>query len=167
MQKWYIVMAKPRQEHSSTSFLARAGIETYYPEVNECLAVKGKRRFRRSGLFPGYFFAHFDYEREYRIISYSRGVRKIVAFGHIPAEVDPGLLREIQESIRKRDVVQVPSFRPGEVVRINSGPFVGIRAVFESAMPRKERAVVLLHVLSCQSRVVVRSSDIENFPEAV
>lgn len=167
MQKWYIVMAKPRQEHSSTSFLAQAGIETYYPEVNECFNVRGLRRFRRSGLFPGYFFARFDYEREYRIISYSRGVRKVVAFGHIPAEVDPGLLREIQEGIRKRDIVQVQSFRPGDVVLINSGPFAGIRAVFESAMPRKERAIVLLHVLSCQSRAIVQVSDIEDFSEAV
>ena len=69
MQKWYIVMAKPRQGHSSTSILGQAGIETYYPEVKECLNVGGRRRFRRSGLFPGYFFARFDYEREYRIIS--------------------------------------------------------------------------------------------------
>ncbi len=55
MQKWYIVMAKPRQEHSSTSILGQAGIETYYPEVKECLNVEGRRRFRRSGLFSGYF----------------------------------------------------------------------------------------------------------------
>lgn len=42
MQKWYIVMAKPRQEHSSMSFLGQqAGIETYYPEVKECLNVGG------------------------------------------------------------------------------------------------------------------------------
>lgn len=167
MQKWYIVMAKPRQEHSSTSFLGHAGIETYYPEVKECLNVGGRHRCRRSGLFPGYFFARFDYEREYRVISYSRGVRKVVAFGHIPAEVDPGLLREIQENIQKRDVVQVPSFRPGDVVRIYSRPFAGIRAVFESAMPRKDRVVVLMHVLSCQSRAVVPVSNIENLSEAV
>ena len=55
MQKWYIVMAKPGQGHSSTSILGQAGIETYYPEVKECLNVGGRRRFRRSGLFPGYF----------------------------------------------------------------------------------------------------------------
>lgn len=59
------------------------------------------------------------------------------------------------------------SFKPGGVVRINRGSFAGIRAVFESAMPRKERAVVLLHVLSCQSRAVVQVSDIEDFSEAV
>lgn len=167
MQKWYIVMAKPRQEHSSTSFLSQAGIETYCPEVNERVSIKGKCCYRRSGLFPGYFFARFDYAREHRLVSYSRGIRKIVAFGHMPAEVDVSILREIQEGIRKRDVVQVPSFKPGDVVRISGGPFAGIKAVFESAMPRSERVVVLLRVLSCQSRAVVRSADIELFPEAV
>ena len=145
----------------------RDRIETYYPEVKESFIIGGKRRFRRSGLFPGYFFARFDYERECRIISYSRGVRKVVAFGYTPTEVDPSLLREIQENIRKRDVVQVSSFRPGDVVRLNSGPFAGIRAVFESAMPRKERAVILLQALSSQSRAVVQVSDIEEFSEAV
>ena len=89
-------MAKPRQEHSSTSFLVQVWIETYHPDANECFNVKRRRRFCRSGLFPGCFFARFDYEREYRIISYSQGGRKVVAFGHIQAEVYPGLLRERQ-----------------------------------------------------------------------
>ena len=60
MQKWYIVKAKPRQEHFSTSFLGQAGIETYYPKVNKYFNVRERRRFRRSGLSLGYFFARFD-----------------------------------------------------------------------------------------------------------
>jgi len=55
MQNWYIVMAKPRQEHSSTLILGQAGIETYYPEVKECLNVGGRCSVRRSGLFLGNF----------------------------------------------------------------------------------------------------------------
>jgi|GEM_PF-3174162 len=55
MQKWYIVMAKPRQEHSSTSFLGQARIEAYHPEVKECFNIGGRRRFCRSGLLSGYF----------------------------------------------------------------------------------------------------------------
>lgn len=61
MQKWYIVMAKASQEHSSISFLGRVGIEPYYPEEKESFTVGGRRRFRRSGLFPGYLFTRFDY----------------------------------------------------------------------------------------------------------
>ena len=87
MQKWYAVMAKPRQERSSTTFLGQAGIETYYPEFDECVTVKGRRCVRRSGLFPGYFFARFNYDNQYRTVSYCRGVRRIVRFGQTLAEV--------------------------------------------------------------------------------
>jgi hypothetical protein len=52
------------------------------------------------------------------MISYSLGgERKVVAFGPVSAEVDPGLLHEIQESIGKQDVVQVLSFKPRNMVR--------------------------------------------------
>lgn len=167
MQKWYAVMSKPRQEQAAITFLEQTGIETYYPEINESFSVKGRRCLRRSGLFPGYFFAKFDYNEKHRIVSYCRGIRKIVAFGHVPAEVDPGLLREIRVSLETQDVVELPRFRQGDLVRISHGPFVGIKAVFESAMPRKDRVVVLLGALSCQSRAELQLSDIEQFSVSV
>jgi hypothetical protein len=40
MLKWYAIMAKHRKEQTSTSFLEHAGIEAYYPEVNECLLLR-------------------------------------------------------------------------------------------------------------------------------
>ena len=167
MEKWYAVMAKPRQERSTTLMLQQAGIATYYPEVRECLFVRGKRLVRPSGLFPGYFFAKFNYETQYRTVSYCRGVRKIVVFGQHPAEVEPALLDEIQNRLKQRDTIQMPRFQRGEVVRITQGPLAGIKAVFDLSLPRKERVVVLLRTLFYQSRAVVQFSDIERYSEAV
>jgi transcriptional antiterminator RfaH len=167
MEKWYAVMSKPRHERSTTSILEQAGIATYYPEVKECLFVRGKRQVRPSGLFPGYFFAKFDYDRQFRTVSYCRGVRKIVAFGQVPAEVEPALLDEIRSRLRQQDTIHAPSFKAGEVVRISQGPLAGIKAVFDSSLSRKERVVVLLRTLFYQSRAVVHLSDIERFSEAV
>lgn len=167
MEKWYAVLAKPRQERSTASLLEQAGIVSYYPEVKECLLVRGKRQVRLSGLFPGYLFARFDYDGQHRMVSFCRGVRKIVAFGQVPAVIDPALLDEIRLRLRQQDTIQVPSFKHGEVVRISHGPLAGIRAVFDSALPRKERVVVLLRTLFYQSRAVVQLSDIERYSEAV
>jgi len=167
MEKWYAVMAKPKQERSTTSILEQAGIATYYPEIKESLFIKGKRQVRPSGLFPGYFFARFDFERQYRTVSYCRGVRKIVVFGHMPAEVEPALLDEIKIRLEQQDTIQLPSFKPGEVVRISQGPLAGIKAVFDSSLPRKERVVVLLRTLFYQSRAIVQLSDVERYSEAV
>jgi transcriptional antiterminator RfaH len=167
MQKWYAVMAKPRQEQTSTSFLEQAGIETYYPEVNECFSVKGRRRVRRSGLFPGYFFARFDYDKQYRTVSYCRGVRKIVTFGQAPAEIESGLLDDIRSRLSRQDMISIPRLTHGEVVRICHGPLAGVEGVFDSCLSGKERVVVLLRALSYQSRVVLERADIERFSEAV
>lgn len=167
MNKWYAVMAKPRLERSAASMLEQAGIDTYYPEVKESFSVRGKRHVRQAGLFPGYFFAKFEYDRQFRTVSYCRGVRKIVAFGPRPAEVEPEFLEEIKARLAHKDVIQVPVFNPGEVVQISHGPLAGLKAVFESSLPRKERVIVLLRSLMYQSRAVVQLSDIERYPEAV
>ena len=59
IQKWYIVMAKPRQEYSATSFPGQAGVETYYLEVNGCFRLKRRGRFRRQ-VSSQAIFARFD-----------------------------------------------------------------------------------------------------------
>jgi transcriptional antiterminator RfaH len=168
MQKWYAIMAKPRKEQTSTSFLEQAGIETYYPEINECFSVKGRRYVRRAGFFPGYFFARFDYGKEYRTVSYCRGVRKIVMFGQAPAEVESGLLDDIRRSLSRKEISPIiPTLTHGEVVRISHGPLAGVEGVFDSCLSGKARVVVLLRALSYQSRAIVRISDIERFSEAL
>jgi len=167
MGKWYAVMAKPRQERTAVSILGQAGIATYYPEVKESICVRGRRKVRLSGLFPGYLFARFEINRQYRMVSYCRGVKKIVAFGSVPAEVEPHFLDEIKSRLERQDAIQVPSFKQGEVVRISGGPLAGVRAVFESSLSRKERVVVLLRELYFQSRAEVKLSDIERYSEAV
>ena len=167
MQKWYAVMAKPRQERTATSFIEQAGIETYYPEVNECVSVKGRRRTRLSPLFPGYFFARFNYDTQYRTVSYCRGVRKVVAFGQAPVEVESSLLGDIRRRLSRQDMIHIPRLTHGEVVRICHGPLAGVEGVFDYCLSGKERVVVLLRTLSYQSRAVLKLSDIERFSEAV
>jgi transcriptional antiterminator RfaH len=168
MEKWYAVMAKPKKEQTSVSFLEQVGIETYYPEINECLNVKGRRCVRRAGLFPGYFFARFDYEKQFRTVSYCRGVRKIVTFGQLPAEVEPDLLDNIRRGLSRQDFIPIlPRPTHGEVVRISRGPLAGVEGMFDSCLSGKERVVVLLRALSYQSRAVIKLSDIERLSEAV
>jgi transcriptional antiterminator RfaH len=168
MEKWYAVMAKPRREQTAVSFLEQVGIETYFPETNESLSIKGRRYVGRTGLFPGYFFARFDYYKQNRMVSYCRGVKKIVTFGQIPAEVEQDLLDDIRRGLSRQDII--PSIaRPaqGDVVRISHGPLAGVEGIFDSCLSGKERVVVLLRALSYQSRAIVKISDIERFPQAV
>ena len=167
MEKWYAIMAKPRQECTSISALEHAGIPTYFPMVKESYFARGRRQFRLAGLFPGYFFASFEYGREYRLVAYCRGVKKIVTFGNVPAEVEPHFLDEIKAGLELKEINHVPGFKPGDAVQIRNGPLAGVRAVFESSLSGKDRIVILLRELSFQTRAAVRLSDIERYSEAV
>lgn len=123
---------------------------------------------RRSGLFPGYFFARFDCDKQYRTVYYCRGVKKIVTFGQVPAEVEQELLDDIRRGLSRQDII--PNIgRPthGEVVRISHGPLAGVEGMFDSCRSGEERVVVLLRALSYQSRAIVKLSDIERFSQAV
>ena len=55
MEKWYAVMAKPRKEQTAVSFLAQVGIETYFPEINECFSLKGETICASLRPFPRIF----------------------------------------------------------------------------------------------------------------
>ena len=165
MNKWYVVLAKSRQERWAKAMLERAGITTYYPELEDADSRNGKYQVSTAPLFPGYFFANFDYEQQYRTVSYCRGVRNIVTFGHTPAEVDPKLLEEIRDRLAEQNN-KLTSFRRGEIVRVSQGPLAGIKAIFDFSLPKKDRVVVLLRTLFYQSRAVMQLSSIERFSEA-
>ena len=166
MKKWYVVLAKAKQERWAKGILEQVGIATYYPEVEDGVLRSGKYRVSTSALFPGYFFANFDYEKQFRLVAYCQGVRNIVTFGHTPAEIDPKLLEEIRERLTEQNNNKLPSFRRGEIVRVSQGALTGIKAIFDFSLPKKDRVVVLLRTLFHQSRAVMQLSNIERFSEA-
>jgi transcriptional antiterminator RfaH len=53
------------------------------------------------------------------------------------------------------------SAKPGDVVKINEGPFSGLEAIFEKKMKGSERVAVLLDILGRQTRLVLPGETIE------
>lgn len=81
-------MVKPRQEYSAASFLGQAGVEIYYPKANESFSLKGRLRFRRSGLLSGYLRVSATSENLEGSPIHWWDERKAVDSGPVPAEVD-------------------------------------------------------------------------------
>jgi transcriptional antiterminator RfaH len=77
------------------------------------------------------------------------------------------LLDDIRRGLSQQDLISMPRFTHGEVVRISHGPLAGVEGVFDSSLSGEERVVVLLRALSYQSRAVLKFSDIERISEAV
>jgi len=160
---WYVVKCKPHQERVAESHLKRTGIITFYPQIKEPKIVRRRRQICINALFPGYLFAQFNVEHDYRLVIYSRGVHRVVSFGPTPAVVDEELIQAIKDRLCN-DYVTIPedAFRPGQMVRIQHGPLRGMEGIFERQMPGYQRAVLLLRAISYQAKVVVDLENIAN-----
>jgi transcriptional antiterminator RfaH len=160
---WYTVNTRSQHEREADLSLQQLGVETFFPQLMQRKVIRRKAETRIGPLFPGYLFARFQLDTHYRAVAYARGVRKIVAFGTLAATVED----EIIEGIRARLhdgylTVPAPSFMPGQIMRIQTGPFQGLEAVFVREMSDHERVVLLLRTLTYQARVVVPLEHLAN-----
>lgn len=154
MLNWYLVYLKPRNEDKISERLSDCGFEVFNPKLKERRFVRRKLSDVIAALFPGYIFVRFDYPSDYRLISYTRGVKKVVGTENYPTPVPQAII----DSIRARlvegvAVVEAHRFAPGEAVVIQGGPFKGLDAIFEKEMKGMERVCVLLREIN--ARVVV------------
>jgi transcription antitermination factor NusG len=77
--------------------------------------------------------------------------------------VDESIIESIKSRLKEDGTaLQGPIFRPGQTVRIQAGAFEGLEAVFERELSDRQRAMVLLQVLSGQTRLIVDLAQVSN-----
>ena len=149
MLRWYVMQSKPQKESFLNEQLYLRGIETYYPKIR--LNPVNPRSKKVKPYFPGYLFLRVDLEKVgSSTLNWIPGASSLVSYGGEPACVSDALVQSIQRriddgEIADKDVVQ--NFKHGDVVTIQSGPFSGYRAIFDSRLKGNERVRVLLEML--------------------
>ncbi len=99
-------------------------------------------------MFPGYFFAQFDYVNERRRIEHSPGVTGIVQFGDRLATIDALTIHNLQQRVEADEVITIdPELKVGQEVQIARGPLQGLEALVTQLLPASERVRVLLEFL--------------------
>ena len=159
---WYVVNTKPNHERQAEQNIKRMGLECFLPSLQEERSVRRQIRTVVSPLFPGYLFVKINLSEHYRAVAYARGVRKIVEFGSTPVDVDPTIINEIKFRVNSEGYLVKKSneLSSGQLVRIKEGPLAGLEAIFMQEMSGQQRAMVLLHALTLQARVVIGMSQI-------
>jgi transcriptional antiterminator RfaH len=153
---WYCLRTKPRQEAVATQQLCALGVEVFSPRI----------RFRRprgrsvawvnEALFPGYFFASFDYSKQHRQIAATQGIAKIIGFGQVPFVVTPSLINELRSSLTEENIMEIScKIMEGENVSIVQGPFSGIQALVTRLLPSRQRVAVLFELLGQEREIEV------------
>ena len=147
MKQWYALRSKPKKELTAAAMLSRASIQTYVP-----LAPVYSPWSRQPGatpFFPGYLFGQLDPSAgEIQMARYTSGVLDVVGYGGEPWPVPDELIESIRQRIERLHARKgAPDFNRGDKVVIQSGPFRGVEAVFDSHLSAGGRVKVLISLL--------------------
>lgn len=156
--QWYALNTKANHEKLVAQQFERIGIECFLPLLDEQRVIYYQSKLVIAPLFPGYLFARANLMEHYRVLAYTRGVRKIVTFGSIPAVVDSMIIDGIKDRLSKAkaySIEQSKEAESGQLVEITDGPLAGLDAVFMRKMSGGQRAMLLLRTLAVQSRAVI------------
>lgn len=158
MSNWYLVYAKARQEEMAAAGLEEQGYAVYLPKLKVRRRRRGRDAELLQPLFPRYLFAAPGRNGQpIGPVQYTRGVQKLVRFGTVYLPVPDTIVNALK---RREDpetgVHHLRSRRiePGTRVRITSGAFAGIEAIFEARTAR-DRVTVLLELLGQPTRTEV------------
>ncbi len=159
---WYVINTKPKQETKAENYLSSKGVEVFNPLLESFVTRYGKIIKELKPLFPGYIFGNFDLERDYALVRWGRGVKKLVSFGGLPTAVSEIVINEIKKRIDGSGIVRLDyNFKPNDVVRIKAGPFRDFLGIFQRWVPEKERVRILLNLIAYQPSIEIHYGLVE------
>jgi transcriptional antiterminator NusG len=159
---WYVIQTKAGREEEVRWFLSRKGLQIFCPFMEALSFRNGKLVKEVKSLFPSYLFGKFDLDQSYSLVKWARGVKKIVGFGGYPTPVADEVIELIMMGTDEDGVVKKERcFRPGDSVRIMSGPLKDLCAIFERWISERDRVRVLLNLIGYQPTLELHSSMLE------
>ena len=172
--RWYVVHAYSNFEHTVQKALkeriARAGLEAKFGEVlvptEEVVEMRdGQKRKSERKFYPGYVLVQMEMDEEtWHLV---REVPKVLGFiggtSDKPAPISDReanqILRRVEEGVDKPRPKVL--FEPGEVVRVNDGPFNDFNGVVETVNYEKNRLQVAVQILGRSTPVELDFSQVE------
>jgi transcriptional antiterminator RfaH len=159
---WFVIHTKPRQEQIAEYNLQNQEFEVFLPRY----AVEKRKKHaivsHIEPYFPRYLFVRFNESSDdWGPIRSTRGVSSLVRFNGRPRSVPNRLIKMLRENENTDGLQRVnkSSWKPGDEVEIEEGPFAGYRCIFE-AVRSSERVSVLLNIIGKQTRAVIKQQDL-------
>jgi len=172
--RWYVVHAFSGYENqvkrSLLERIAMSGLEDQFGDIlvptEEVVEMRGgtQRRSERK-FFPGYVLVQMDMnEATWHLV---KDVPRVMGFiggtGDKPAPLSPreadAILQRIQEGVEKPKPKVL--FEPGEVVRVNDGPFTDFNGVVEEVNYEKSRLRVAVLIFGRSTPVELEFGQVE------
>ncbi len=156
MKNWYVLNTKPKKESQVERLFMEAGFEVYNPKI--------RQDDRINPFFTGYAFIRFEFPEDYRLVKYTRGVKKVVGSPESPTAI----YEEVIEAIKAREVNGLIEFDKygeepsvGDEIQIMEGPLKGLKGVFKREMTQNERVLILLNYVAYQGQLIVEKKKLK------
>ncbi|MDE0002998.1 MAG: transcription termination/antitermination protein NusG [Rhodospirillaceae bacterium] len=172
--RWYVVHAYSNFEHKVKSSLEerikRYGLQDKFGEIlvptEEVVEMRdGQKRRSERKFFPGYVLVQMEMdESSWHLV---KEVPKVLGFiggstdrpAPITNEEATAILDRVQEGVDKPRPKVL--FEPGEVVRVNDGPFNDFNGVVENVNYDKNKVRVAVQILGRSTPVELDFSQVE------
>ncbi|MGD8536309.1 MAG: transcription termination/antitermination NusG family protein [Candidatus Aminicenantes bacterium] len=156
MKNWYVINTKPKKEFQVERLFTEGGIEIYNP--------KYLHEDRIKPFFPGYEFISFDFPDQYRLVKYTRGVKRVVGVREIPVPIPDEVIHEIK-SREVNGLIEIDKYgeKPevGDEIEVVEGPLKGLRGVFKKELTAKERVLILLNYVTYQAQLIIEKEKLK------
>jgi len=172
--QWYVVHAYSNYEHkvreSLLERIKRFGLEDKFGEIlvptEEVVEMReGQKRRSERKFFPGYVLVQMDMDEDtWHLV---KEVPKVLGFiggtSDKPAPISDAeaaaILNRVQEGVDKPRPKVL--FEPGEVVRVNDGPFNDFNGVVEHVNYDKSKVRVAVQILGRSTPVELDFGQVE------
>lgn len=157
MENWYCIYTKPNLSDSVCKKLEQLpSIEVFNPKLRRKKHVRSRLKEVVEDLFPSYIFSRFDPFKYFHLITYTRGVKRLVGDSlGAPYIVDDTIIEYLKSKMTDGVIQQdaTPALGQGDKVLVLDGPFGGHTGTVLGELKPKERVMVLLDALRMSARV--------------
>ena len=152
-ERWYAVYTQPNREVRAQLHLEFQGFQTFLPRYSKTIRHARQIRTIFAPLFSRYLFITLDVNRDrWRSVNGTFGVSSLVMQNSAPAAVAKGFVESLLDAADEDSVIEFPTMKPGQSVRVMSGPFADQLGVLDR-LSSADRVRVLLSIMN--SRVPV------------
>ena len=163
MKHWYVVHTHANRELRASNNLLRQGFNVWLPQYRKKRRHAGRQEIVLRPLFPRYLFVRVNIlEERWRTILSTLGVSNLIGNTDGPFLIEDDVIDAIQKRAGDDGIFELMprKFVAGDKIKITSGPFAELEAIFHTVSDT-DRALVLLNLMGRDVRTSVSRQDIE------